>query len=97
MPTQYLIRFDRIPKKLLDHIQQRILDRKIDDEDLAKWHLWAQTNPVAPEGDWYKDFGSYKLVGTGPYPKTVLTREMQPWGVRLAYLKLVEDFLGDRC
>ena len=25
-----------------------------------------------PEGDWYKDFGSFKICGDGKYPKTFL-------------------------
>jgi hypothetical protein len=36
--------------------------------------------PNAPDGDWYKDFGSFKLCGTGELPKTVLTRGMTPFG-----------------
>lgn len=96
MPTEYLIRFDQLPKTLYDHLEQRIRERKITPEDLGKWRLWAQTNPAAPEGEWYKDFGSYKLVGEGPFPKTVLTDKMKPYGVRLAYLKIVEGFLGER-
>ena len=27
-----------------------------------------------PEGDWCKDFGSFKICGEGKYPKTVLLR-----------------------
>jgi hypothetical protein len=94
MPTQYLIRFQNLPKQIYDHIEKRIIQRKISPQDLAKWRYWASTNPAAPEGDWYKDFGSFKLVGEGPYPKTVLSPEMKAWGTRLAYLKVVEDFLG---
>jgi len=44
---------------------------------------WAQTSPEAPDGDWYKDFGSFKLCGTGAYPKTVLTRSMRAFGKRI--------------
>lgn len=25
-----------------------------------------------PRGDWYKDFGSFKICGSGSYPKTFL-------------------------
>jgi hypothetical protein len=27
-----------------------------------------------PEGDWYKDFGSFKICGRGSFPKTFLLR-----------------------
>jgi hypothetical protein len=36
--------------------------------------------PNAPDGDWYKDFGSFKLCGTGELPKTVLAKDMTPFG-----------------
>ena len=36
--------------------------------------------PNAPDGDWYKDFGPFKLCGTGELPKTVLTKDMTPFG-----------------
>ena len=32
---------------------------------------WADSEPHAPANDWYKDFGSFLLCGTGEYPKTV--------------------------
>jgi len=41
------------------------------------------TEPQAPEGDWYKDFGSFVLCGTGEYPKTVLKKGMKPFGTPL--------------
>jgi hypothetical protein len=44
----------------------------------------AAQGPEAPEGDWYKNFGSFMLCGTGKYPKTVLTKEMKPFGVELS-------------
>ena len=41
---------------------------------------WVKTNPVAPAGDWYKDFGSFMLCGSGQFPKTVLEKGMKPFG-----------------
>jgi len=32
-----------------------------------------ETKPIVPQGEWYKDFGSFKLCGEGKYPKTFLT------------------------
>jgi len=40
----------------------------------------VQTNPLAPEGNWYKDFGSFLLCGSGKLPKTVLEKGMKPFG-----------------
>jgi hypothetical protein len=41
---------------------------------------WVKSEPFAPDGDWYKDFGSFKLCGFGEYPRTVLTKGMAPFG-----------------
>jgi hypothetical protein len=41
---------------------------------------WVRSQPEAPNGDWFKDFGSFKLCGTAEYPKTVLTGRMKPFG-----------------
>jgi hypothetical protein len=41
---------------------------------------WVKTCPFAPPGDWYKDFGSFILCGTGQFPKTVLEKGMKPFG-----------------
>jgi hypothetical protein len=40
----------------------------------------VKSEPFAPEGDWYKDFGSFKLCGRGEYPKTFPIRDMRPRG-----------------
>jgi len=39
-----------------------------------KWvHLRDRAkDPDVPEGDWYKDFGTFKLCGTGRFPSTFL-------------------------
>jgi len=41
---------------------------------------WVKAEPQAPEGDWYKDFDSFKLCGSGEYPKTVLIKGMKSYG-----------------
>ena len=40
----------------------------------------GQVAPGRTPGDWYKDFGSFKLCGSGEYPLTVLTRRMKAFG-----------------
>jgi hypothetical protein len=57
--------------------------RRIAVSDLHRLQEWVKTNPDAPEGDWYKDFGSFKLCGSGEYPKTFLTTAMKPYGKRI--------------
>jgi hypothetical protein len=39
--------------------------------------VWRESNPDAPDGLWYKDFGSFKICGDGKYPKTFLLAAKQ--------------------
>jgi hypothetical protein len=48
--------------------------------DLSRLQDWVKSGPYAPDGDWYKDFGSFKLCGSGECPRTVLTKDMQAFG-----------------
>jgi hypothetical protein len=41
---------------------------------------WVNTAPWVPDGDWYKDFGSFTIYGSGEFPKTVLAQGMVPFG-----------------
>ncbi|MCC6588300.1 MAG: hypothetical protein IT168_16530 [Bryobacterales bacterium] len=59
---------------------QRVDERRISVAELLALLEWVNTGPVAPDGDWYKDFGSFMLCGTGPLPKTALERGMKPFG-----------------
>ncbi len=43
----------------------------------------VKSQPEAPDGDWYQDFGSFKLCGFRELPKTVLLRHMQPYGKKI--------------
>ena len=51
---------------------QRMRDRNVGLEDLNRLREWVESRPEVPEGDWYRDFGSFKLCGHGNYPKTFL-------------------------
>jgi hypothetical protein len=42
--------------------------------DLNQLRLWVDSKPEVPEGDWFKDFGSFKICGRGSFPKTFLLR-----------------------
>ena len=43
-----------------------------------------ETRPEVPAGDWYEDFGSFKLCGTGPLAKTFPLRGQAAKGKSLA-------------
>jgi len=47
-------------------------DRSITLDDLNRLRIWIDFEPEVPEGEWFKDFGSFKLCGEGKYPKTFL-------------------------
>jgi len=49
-------------------------DRAISIGELNSLRLWIDSNPEVPEGDWFKDFGSFKICGNGSMPKTFLLR-----------------------
>ncbi len=54
-----------------------------DAEDLYRLKLWRESEPEAPEGLWYKDFGSFKVCGEGKYPKTFLLKGQAAKGHKL--------------
>jgi hypothetical protein len=68
------IRWIVLPPALRDHLFERLRERKITAEDLYQLKLWRESEPEAPDGLWYKDFGSFKICGEGELPKTFLLR-----------------------
>ena len=68
------IQWSDLPQALRSHLFDRFRERKISAEDLYRLKLWRETEPEAPEGLWYKDFGSFKICSEGRYPKTFLLR-----------------------
>jgi hypothetical protein len=66
------IQWTNLPPTLRDHLFERLRERKINVEDLYALKLWRESEPEAPEGLWYKDFGSFKICGEGKFPKTFL-------------------------
>jgi hypothetical protein len=77
------IQWGDLPPALRDHLFERVRERKIAAEDLYALKLWRETRPDAPDGPWFKDFGSFKLCGEGRYPKTFLLRGQPARGQRL--------------
>jgi len=77
------IQWTSLPRALRDHLFDRLCDRKITVEDLYQLKLWRESEPEAPNGDWFKDFGSFKICGEGKYPKTFLLRGQAAKGEKL--------------
>jgi hypothetical protein len=60
--------WDNLPVAVRRHIIERMRDRSISIADLNQLRLWIESKPAVPDGDWYKDFGTFKICGRGPYP-----------------------------
>jgi hypothetical protein len=74
------IQWTDLPAALRQHLFDRLEERQISAEDLYQLKVWAESEPEAPEGPWYKDFGSFKLCGEGRFPKTFLLKGQAPKG-----------------
>ena len=66
--------WDNFPRAVRQHLIERMRDRSIGIPDLNQLRLWVDSKPEVPEGDWFKDFGSFKICGRGSFPKTFLLR-----------------------
>ncbi len=77
------IQWTGLPMALREHLLERLRERKISAEDLYRLKLWRESEPEAPEGEWYKDFGSFKICGKGRYPKTFLLHGQAARGKKL--------------
>jgi hypothetical protein len=58
-------------------------DRAVRVADLNQLRLWVGSEPEVPEGDWYRDFGSFRICGHGTLPKTFLLRGQVAKGQKL--------------
>ncbi len=77
------IQWTNVPPELRDHLFERLRERRITAEDLYKLKLWRESEPEAPDGEWYKDFGTFKICGEGKFPKTFLLAGQTAKGKRL--------------
>jgi hypothetical protein len=68
------IEWMNLPQALRDHLFDRLSERKFTAEDLYQLKLWRDSEPDAPEGLWYEDFGSFKICGEVRFPKTFLLK-----------------------
>ena len=63
-----------LPPGVRHHLIDRMRERALGIAGLNRLRLWIDSKPEVPEGDWYKDFGSFKICGNGSLPKTFLRR-----------------------
>ena len=68
----HLETWNNLPPAIRQHLIERMRDRRISNADLNQLRIWVESHPLVPEGEWFKDFGSFKICGEGSYPKTFL-------------------------
>ena len=75
----------KLPHQVRQHLDQRLRDRSITIDDLYKLKFWLEQppGPDVPEGEWYKDFGTFKLAGRGSLVLTFLTPGQIGHGIEL--------------
>jgi hypothetical protein len=78
-----LAHWGEFPRGVQIHLSDRLRDRNITADDLDKLRVWIESEPLVPDGDWYKDFGSFKICGSGPFPTTFLSGDQAAWGHRI--------------
>ena len=72
-----------LPLGVRQHLTERMHERTISLADLNQLRIWIAGGPEVPEGDWFKDFGSFKICGRGSHPKTFLLPGQTAKGIAL--------------
>ena len=77
------IQWEQLPKSKWAHLRDRAKQRQISQSDLRALAEWKSQDPDVPDGNWYKDFGTFKLCGQGRYPSTFLLSGQVARGVKV--------------
>jgi len=73
----------KLPEALLTHLVTRIRERNISAEQIVLLARWLDTEPVVPEGKWFKRFAGFILCGEGSLIKTFLLPGQAPDGLEI--------------
>ena len=74
------IQWAGLPPALRDHLFERLRERKITVEELYQLKVWRESEPDAPDGPWYKDFGTFKICGEGRIRQRSCSEASRPKG-----------------
>ena len=77
------IQWERLPREKWAHLRERAKERHISEVDLFELAEWKAQDPDVPDGNGFKDFGTFKLCGTGRHPSTFLLAGQAARGKRL--------------
>jgi hypothetical protein len=75
----------QLPPAVREHLQARLKERSISEDDLYKLKFWIEQppGPDAPEGDWFCDFGTFKICGRGSLVLTFLRADQAGYGTEI--------------
>ena len=74
------IRRKNLPPALLDHLLDRIKERRISADQLGLVATWLSQEPDVPNGKWFKRFSDMTVCGEGELVKTFLVPGQIPEG-----------------
>jgi hypothetical protein len=74
------VRRQDVPAPLLQHLLDRIRERRIAADQLARLAMWLDREPEVPSGAWYKRFPGMIVCGEGDLIKTFLLPGQSPKG-----------------
>ena len=77
------IRRRNLPEALLAHLVLRVRERNVSHEQIILLARWLDTEPVVPEGRWFRRFVGFTLCGEGELVKTFLLSGQAPDGVEI--------------
>ena len=77
------IRRRNLPEPLLAHLLLRIRERNISHEQIILLAQWLDTEPVVPDGRWFRKFAGFTLCGEGELIKTFLLPGQLPDGAEI--------------
>jgi len=75
------VRRRNLPPVLLEHLLNRIQQRRIKPDQIGLLASWLDTEPEVPEGRWFKRFPGMTVCGEADLIKTFLTPDQLPGGV----------------
>ena len=75
------IRREDLPPTLLNHLLDRITERRISADQLGEFADWPDTEPEVPKGKWFKRFSRMIVCGESELVKTFLAAGQVPTGV----------------
>ena len=74
------VRRHKIPPALLEHLYDRIQDRRISYDQLGLLGTWLESEPEVPIGRWFKRFPEMIVCGEGELVRTFLVPGQLPDG-----------------